>query len=315
MRRSLLLAAYAFAHCIQNPGQVSKPLVKAVPPPDWQLVWSDDFEGNALDTSKWSYQLAFGCELGICGWGNNEWQFYTDRAKNARVQDGKLILEAHEEPVDSAFRAAYPGYGDSARPGGYQWTAKPDSFKYTSARLTTLGHADWKFGKIEVRARIPAGGDGEGCWPAIWMLPSDTVYGHWPKSGEMDIMEAYGPGMDTVHQTFHWWGGEGTNGSYVQTIFAAHAPSWADDFHVYALEWSRDKAVMMVDGQAYATRKNNGSLRQYPYVEKFHLLLNIAIGGGALRHGTFGLTQFPQTMLVDYVRVYQDKNNPDTTGG
>ncbi|MDB5104600.1 MAG: glycoside hydrolase family 16 [Fibrobacteres bacterium] len=308
MKWPIMVVAAAFSHCIQNPGTGPKPQTVVMPPPDWQLVWSDEFDGDKLDTAKWSYQIAHGCELGICGWGNNELEYYTDRPKNIRLEEGNLILQAHLETVDSGITNLYPGFDTIPIEGGYKWTAKPDTFKHTSARITTAGKGDWKFGKIEVRAKIPEGGDGRGCWPAIWMLPTANVNGSWPKSGEMDIMEAYGPGMDTVHQTFHWWGGEGTKGSYVQTALAFHPGSWADDFHVYGLVWTRDKVTASVDGQVYVTRKNNGSVRQYPYIEKFHLLLNIAIGGGAVRGGTFGLTEFPQTMKVDYVRIYQDKN-------
>ena len=310
MIRVTFLAAMVslFPHCIQNPASGGKPPTTVIQPPDWELVWSDEFEDQRLDTAKWSYQVGHGCELGICGWGNNEWEFYTDRPKNVRVEDGSLVLEAHREIVDSSITALYPGHGSLPIEGGYNWTSKPDTFQHTSARLTTAGKGDWKFGKIEVRAWIPKGGDGAGCWPAIWMLPTGNVYGGWPKSGEMDVMEAYGPNMDTVHQTFHWWGGEGTKGSYVQTAKAVRAEGWADDFHVYTLVWAPDKATAYVDGQAYVTRNNIGSLRQYPYVEDFHLLLNIAIGGAAVRNGTFGLTEFPQTMKVDYVRIYQDRN-------
>lgn len=309
---ALLAGASAFPSCLQNPSPPSRPPVRVIPPPDWELVWSDEFDSAALDTTKWNYQLAFGCELGICGWGNHELQFYTDREKNVRLDSGRLILQAHRETIDSAFLARYPGYSDSAIEGAYQWSKKPDTFQHTSARITTKGKGDWKFGKIEVRARIPEGGDGSGCWPAIWLLPSANVYGGWPRSGEMDVMEAYGPNMDTIHQTFHWWGGEGTKGSYVQTAKAIHpsAPSadWSDDFHVYSLVWTPEKAVASIDGQAYVTRVNNGSVRQYPYIEEFHLILNIAIGGAGARYAPFSLTEFPQTMAIDYVRVYRDRN-------
>lgn len=309
MKRLLLAAAAFFPHCIQNPGSVSRPAVVVQDPPDWQLVWEDGFDGDAIDTAKWSFQIAHGCELGICGWGNNEMQYYTSRPKNARVEEGNLVLQAFEELVDSSITSLYPGYGMDSIPGGYMWTKKPDTVKHTSARLTTAGKGDWKFGKIEVRAKIPEGGDGAGCWPAIWMLPTDTIYGGWPRSGELDIMEAYGPAMDTIHQTLHWWGGEGTKGSYVQTNKALGKTSWANDFHVYGLTWGPDKITATIDGQVYLTRKNNGSVRQFPYLEKFHLILNIAIGGAGLRGGVeFSLKEYPQTMKVDWVKVYQDMN-------
>lgn len=285
----LMAVAYVFPGCIQTPSLGTNPQKTVDLPPDWELVWSDEFEGETLDSAKWNYQLAHGCEVGVCGWGNQELQYYTNRPKNVRLDSGHLILEAHQEKVD----------GDTA--------------DFTSARITTAGKGDWKYGKIEVRARIPEGGDGPGCWPAIWMMPTDSLYGRWPRSGEMDLMEAFGPDMDTVHQTFHWWGGDGTKGSYVQTTKALHPQSWSDDFHDYSLVWTNEKVTTYIDGQAYQTRKNIGSVRQYPYLEKFHVILNIAIGGTGFKTGApFGLTEFPQTMQVEYVRVYQDRNaKPD----
>lgn len=313
MKLKALLAALAsislFPQCNPPPSPGEKPRTKVTLAPDWEMVWSDEFDGPSLDTTKWNYQMGFGCEIGLCGWGNNEWQFYTDSTRNARIEDGQLLIELHEEPVDSALLAKYPGYDTVGLEGGHTWSKPPATYRHTSARLNTRTKGDWKYGKIEVRARIPDGGKGAGCWPAIWMLPTDTIYGRWPRSGEMDIMEAYGPHMDTVLQTFHWWGGEGSTGSHVQSAPAFHGKSWADDFHTYTLEWNADKAVMSVDGQIFNTRRNNGSVRQYPYVERFHLLLNIAVGGSALRNGAvFGLGEYPQTLKVDYVRVYRDKN-------
>jgi beta-glucanase (GH16 family) len=273
--------------CIQNPAPSSKPVVFVIPPPEWELVWEDDFSVEQLDSSKWNYQLAHGCDVGYCGWGNAELQYYTNRIKNVHVDSGTLKIEAYQEKLDF------------------------DSANYTSARITTAGKGDWKYGKIVVRAKIPQGGDGSGAWPAIWMMPTDTVYGRWPKSGEIDIMEAYGPNMDTIHQSLHWWGGDGTKGSYVQTTKAKHPQSWAEDFHEYSIIWTKESLTTFIDGQAYMTRKNTGSVRQYPYIEKFYLILNIAIGGnGFPKNVPFGLTTFPQTMVVDYVRVYHDKSQP-----
>lgn len=304
----MAVAMAVLTQCSRIPATGPRLPTQAPPPPDWRLAWSDEFDSTALDTAKWSYQLGFGCEEGLCGWGNDEYQYYTSRPRNVRVDSGNLILQAWDEPVDSSLMALYPGYGPDPVPGGYVWRSRPERFHHTSARITTRGKGDWTYGKIEVRARIPDGGDGPGVWPAIWMLPTDTVFGRWPKSGEMDIMEAYGPAMDTVYQTFHWSGSEGTKGSYVQTNKVLGQKSWADDFHVYGLVWTPDEVSATLDGRVLMTRPNHGSVRQFPYVAKFHLILNIAIGGGGLRGAPFGLTKYPQTMMVDYVRVYRDAN-------
>ncbi|HLP43360.1 MAG TPA: glycoside hydrolase family 16 protein, partial [Fibrobacteria bacterium] len=268
------------------------------------------FDSGPLDTTKWNYLYGYGCQYGICGWGNEEIQYYTDRQENIRVDSGLLVIEAREEPVDSALLARYPEYTSEAIPGGNSWKVKPRIFKHTSARITTKGKGDWTFGKVEVRAKIPDGGDGAGIWPAIWMLPTHDKYGHWPQSGEIDIMEAYGPNMDTVHQTFHWWSGEGEWQNYMQSEKVLNPmASWADSFHVYGLVWTQEKAILTIDGREKVTRENQGSTRLYPYLDEFHLIMNIAVGGGALRgRQTFGLTRFPQTMQVDWVRVYRNRN-------
>lgn len=314
MLKNLLVAAAAalFIQCIQNPGSASDPRPPTVlePLPEWELVWSDEFDSGPLDTTKWNYLYGYGCEKGICGWGNEEIQYYTDRQENIRVDSGLLVIEAREEPVDSALLARYPEYTSEAKPGGNSWKVKPRIFKHTSARITTNGKGDWTFGKVEIRAKIPDGGDGAGIWPAIWMLPTYDKYGHWPQSGEIDIMEAYGPNMDTVHQTFHWWSGKGEYQNDMQSEKALHpTASWADSFHVYGLVWTQEKAILTIDGRERVTRENEGSTRLYPYLDDFHLILNIAVGGGALRgRQRFGLTRFPQTMQVDWVRVYRDRN-------
>jgi beta-glucanase (GH16 family) len=242
-------------------------------PPGWRLVWSDEFNYTGLpDAKKWGY------DVGGNGWGNNELEYYT-RAdkKNAWVKDGFLYITARKEPKEG--RA------------------------YTSARLVTKGKGDWLYGRIEVRARLPAG---RGMWPAIWLLPTDDKYGGWPAGGEVDIMENVGFMPDSVFGSIHTQKfnhvihTQVTKGFYVKDPYTS--------FHVYAVEWSRQAISFFVDGQLYLTFHNSGKgSEEWPFDQRFHLLLNIAVGGGW--GGMKGVDEsvFPGSMAVDYVRVYQQE--------
>ncbi|MEL6867121.1 MAG: glycoside hydrolase family 16 protein, partial [Bacteroidota bacterium] len=147
---------------------------------NYELVWSDEFDGTAIDESKWSYDLGDGCDISedLCGWGNNELEYYTDRSENSFIRDGKLVIEAKKE---------FPFY--------------QGQHEYTSARMVTKNKGDWTYGRIDVRAKMPLG---QGLWPAIWMLPTDNTYGIWPKSGEIDIMEYLGHEPERVFGTIHY---------------------------------------------------------------------------------------------------------------
>ena len=241
-----------------------------------KLVWSDEFTNTGLpDSKKWNYDKGRGCPDN-CGWGNNELQFYThDRLENARVEDGKLIIEAHKENFEDA--------------------------KYTSARLASKNKGDWKYGRIEVKAKLPAG---TGMWPAIWMLPTKWEYGGWPHSGEIDIMENVGYWPDSLFATVHTGAFNHGQGTQVGTAISVNDLSTA--FHVYAIEWMADKIIFLLDGKEYHRFSNNkqGSAA-WPFDKEFHLLLNIAVGGNW--GGKFGVDDkiFPQRMEIDYVRVYQ----------
>ncbi len=241
-----------------------------------KLVWSDEFNYKGLpDSSKWSYDHGNGCP-DVCGWGNNELQFYTwNRKENARVENGKLVIEAHKELF-----------------GG---------MNYTSARLATKNKGDWKYGRLEIKAMIPAG---KGMWPAIWMLPSKWEYGGWPKSGEIDIMENVGYWPDTIFGTVHTDAYNGMLGTQKTKGIAFNDLSKA--FHVYAIEWNANEIVFYVDGKEYNRFANDkkGSAA-WPFDKEFHLLLNVAVGGNW--GGKYGVDDgvFPQKMVVDYVRVYQ----------
>lgn len=241
-----------------------------------KLVWSDEFNKPGLpDSEKWGYDTARGCPQN-CGWGNNELQYYTYRdKKNARVENGKLIVEARKE-------------------------TKADA-KFTSARLVTKSKGDWKFGRIEVKARIPKG---RGMWPAIWMLPTNWEYGGWPKSGEIDIMEHVGYWKDSLFGTVHTGAYNGMLGT--QKGKGIYRTDLYNKFHVYAIEWTQESISFFIDKNKYFEFKNDHTNTDaWPFDKSFHLLINIAVGGNW--GGKFGVDEsvFPQRMEIDYVRVYQ----------
>jgi len=238
----------------------------------YDLVWSDEFDYTGLpNSSKWGYDVGGG------GWGNNELQYYTEsRLENARVENGNLIIEARKE-----------SYGGSA---------------YTSARLITKGKGDWLYGKIEVRAKLPGG---RGTWPAIWMLPTDWAYGGWPSSGEIDIMEYVGYDPGVVHGTIHTEAYNHTLGT--QKGSSINVSDAESAFHVYSITWTPDDMKFYVDDTKYFSFFAQGDYKTWPFDKRFHLLLNIAVGGNWGGAQGVDETIFPVQMEVDYVRIYQDK--------
>lgn len=240
-----------------------------------QLLWADEFNGTGLpDSTKWSY------DVGDHGWGNNELQFYTKRdPKNARVENGNLIIEAIK---DATF-----------------------SKGYTSARLVTKGKGAWKYGFIEVKAKLP---EGLGTWPAIWMLPEVNTFGGWPKSGEIDIMEHVGYDPAIIHGTVHTEAFNHTIGT--QKANQVKLPTFHTEFHVYAIDWKEDRIDFYLDGDLYFTFENTGGgSKEWPFDQPFHLILNLAVGGNW--GGKYGVDPaiWPQQLVVDYVRVYDQKPN------
>lgn len=239
---------------------------------DMTLVWSDEFDYTGLpDATKWSY------DVGGSGWGNNELQYYTEeRLENARVEAGVLVIEAIKE-----------AYGRSSQ--------------YTSARLISKEKGDWLYGRFEIRAKLPSG---RGTWPAIWMLPTDWVYGGWPDSGEIDIMEHVGYDMNVIHGTVHTEDFNHVLGTQVGT--SIEATNVDTEFHLYSLEWRPNRIDVFLDETLYFSFANDGNgSASWPFDQRFHLLLNIAIGGSW--GGVNGVDDsiFPQRMEVDYVRVYE----------
>jgi beta-glucanase (GH16 family) len=240
--------------------------------PGFRLVWSDEFDGPAgqkLSADKWVY------ETGGSGWGNNQLEYDTDRAENASLDgSGALVITARQEST----------MGNS----------------YTSARLKTQGKFEHTYGRYEARMRLPFG---QGMWPAFWMLGTDIGSAGWPTCGEIDIMENVGKEPSIVHGTIHgpgYSGGAGLGAPYALPGGAR----FADDYHVFAVEWEETAIRWYVDGELYGTRTPSDlSGKRWVYDHPFFILLNLAVGG-QWPGNPDGTTTFPQTLRVDYVRVY-----------
>ncbi|WP_425420424.1 family 16 glycosylhydrolase [Phaeodactylibacter xiamenensis] len=241
--------------------------------PCMELIWADEFDGTALDTNNWSYDLGDGCP-DLCGWGNNEWQFYTDAPENIKVENGLLVITGREDS-----------------------TAFSD---FTSAKIISQGKADFRYGRFEARMRLP---QGQGVWPAFWMLPTESVYGIWPRSGEMDIMEMIGTNPGQLVGTVH----TGMPYDYESGYYDLPAGQiLADNFHVYAMEWEPDSITWFIDGIQYHQLTPDDIGPWAPFQEDFYLIINLALGGNW--PGDVDPAVLPQTLEVDYVRVY---NRPD----
>lgn len=237
----------------------------------WKLVWSDEFNYKGMpDSTKWGY------ESGGHGWGNNEQQYYTSKdTTNAYVSDGTLKIIARKQPKD----------------------ANP----YTSARLVTHGKKEFTNGRIEVRAKLPAG---KGTWPAVWMLGTNIEKAGWPTCGEIDIMEHVGYQKDSIYGTVHTKSYNHIIGTQkTKSIFIENPYS---QFHIYSIEWTPEKIDFLMDGKVYNHFENeHKSVNEWPFDYPFFIILNLAIGGNW--GGKYGVDDsiFPATMEVDYVRVYQ----------
>jgi beta-glucanase (GH16 family) len=235
-------------------------------------VWQDEFSNVGLpDSTKWDY------DLGGSGWGNRELEYYTKSLKNAHVENGILSIEAIKE-----------------RTGGLD---------YSSARLVTRKKGDFLYGRFDIRAKLPRG---TGTWPAIWMLATSQTYGtqYWPDNGEIDIMEHVGFDPNVIHASMHTKSFNfiiNTQKTSVVTI-----PTAMTEFHVYSIEWYPDRLRYLVDDVVYLEVPNQASWGwdKWPFDQKFHLLLNVAVGGDWGGQKGVDDTIFPQKMEVDYVRVY-----------
>lgn len=251
--------------------------------PGWNLVWGDEFtqaDGSSPDAAKWTY------DIGASGWGNNELQYYTSRTNNVRIENNQLVIEARQENYMGA--------------------------NYTSTRLKTQGKASWAYGRMEARIKIPRG---QGIWPAFWMLGTNITSVGWPSCGEIDILENIGREPTIIHGTVHgpgYSGGNGIGGPYS----LPGNPAFADDFHVYAVEWSTNQIKWFLDGVQYFTI-TPASLpggAAWVFTAPQFMILNVAVGGNWPGYPD-GTTVFPQRMTVDYVRVYTSSNAPPTSSG
>jgi beta-glucanase (GH16 family) len=244
----------------------------------YMLVWADEFNGpngSAPDPSKWTY------DIGGNGWGNDELETYTNRTPNAHIQDGNLVIQATKEQ--------FTGPDGKARP-------------YTSARLKTLGLFEQAYGRIEARIKVPSG---HGMWPAFWMMGNNLATAGWPQCGEIDIMENLGREPSIVHGTVH---GPGYSGMHsIGALYTLpDGRRFADDFHVFKVEWEPNALRFYVDDQLYKTTTNADLPADATWVfdHPFFIILNLAVGGNWPGNPDASAV-FPQTMLVDYVRVYK----------
>jgi beta-glucanase (GH16 family) len=257
---------------------------RAASSPAWVLTWSDEFngvEGSGPDSTKWGFDIGGG------GWGNNELEYYTNRTQNAFMDGtGNLAIKAIKEN--------YTGTDGVTR-------------EYTSARLLTRGKFTQQSGRFEARIRIPFG---QGIWPAFWMLGDDIGTVGWPTCGEIDIMENRGREPSISHASLHgpgYSGGNPLTGSYSLPV----GQRFSDDFHVWAVEWEAATIRFYVDGNLFQTRTADDlpGASRWVFDHPFFMLLNVAVGGN-FGGNPDATTTFPQTMLVDYVRVYRDSSIP-----
>jgi beta-glucanase (GH16 family) len=245
----------------------------------YQIVWADEFNGDEINPASWEHQVFPGVDS-----GNNELQYYTARPENSFIRDGKLVIRAMEEDYKN--------------------------HNYTSARLHTKGRCDFLYGRIEGRIKIPST---KGIWPAFWMMPSKSVFGGWPHSGEIDIMESVNT-ADEVYGSLHFAGPDGNHAHEGGGISAKEAGIdglFSDDFHIYSIEWEPNEIRWYVDGQLYSSKTNwQSHVGPFPapYNQEFHIILNVAVGG-SWPGSPDETTVMPQEMIVDWIRVYQMDNN------
>ena len=248
----------------------------------WQLTWSDEFNGNSLNTNNWSFDAGTGNN----GWGNNELQFYTSRPQNIFVRNGLLHIVAQHE----WYRGSH----------------------YTSAKIRTHGHFSQKYGRFEFRARLP---QGKGYWPALWLMPESAAYGPWAASGEIDVVENKGANPTDVLGTIHFGGAYPRNDHSRGPHYDFPAGDSVTNFHVYAVEWTSNAIRWYVDDHLYETQtswwSSSGAAgaahnpHPEPFNQPFFVIMNLAVGGN-FDGNPDGTTVFPGELQVDYVRVYHE---------
>jgi len=272
---TLLLALFSLLSCMADDNW--KPMIVIPGPPEdlgWEFesspFWYDEFDYQGKpDPSKWGY------DIGGHGWGNNELQFYTDRIENASVANGILTITARKEEYSER--------------------------QFTSTRLVSRNKGDLLYGRVEVRVKVPAG---RGTWPAVWMLPTDWEYGGWPKSGEIDIMEHVGHNQDVIHISTH------TEAYYWvlnnQKTAAKRVEGATTNFQLYRVDWTPFAIRGFINDVHIFTHLNEGKgYQSWPFDKRFHIILNVAVGGNWGGAQGVDPNAFPASMEVDYVRFYR----------
>ena len=236
----------------------------------YNLVWSDEFDGNSLSQGNWNFEIGTGGD----GWGNNELQYY--RAQNTSVEDGLLIIEARKESYEGS--------------------------EYTSSRITSEGKQSFQYGRVDIRAALPIG---QGFWPALWMLGNNFSTTGWPACGEIDIMELVGFQPNRVHGTAHWGANNAEHEFEGSSILLPGDETYDQEFHVFSIIWEEDIIEWYMDDQLYFTlTPANVGAANYPFNDEFFFIFNVAVGGD-WPGSPDASTNFPRRMFVDYVRVFQ----------
>lgn len=240
---------------------------------DWKLVWSDEFNNPSIDTNHWKFEVG-----NHNGWGNHELEYYTASPTNAFVSGGVLHIVARHESTNG--------------------------FVYTSARLKSEGLFSKKYGRFEFRAKFP---QGQGYWPALWLMPEHSVYGGWPLCGEIDVTENKGNYPAVVQGTIHY---AGADGGHLQSteLFTFPQNDGAMNFHTYLLEWTTNSISWSVDRRVYETQTNWSTMNASypaPFDQPFYIILNLAVGG-MYGGNPSTKTVFPGEMQLDYIRVYDN---------
>lgn len=239
-----------------------------------ELVMQDEFNTDgAPNSALWNYDIG----NGVNGWGNNELEYYTDRTENVKVENGYLLITAEEEQFNGS--------------------------SYTSAKLTTNGLFEQAYGRFEARIRLPYG---QGMWPAFWLLGANCDEVIWPQCGEIDIMEYRGQEPTEVHGTVH---GPGYSaGDAITKSFSLENDRFDTGFHVFGIEWTSEYINYYVDNKLYNQITPADVTGEWVFNQPFYIIINLAVGGNYVGYPN-SETVFPQTMLVDYVRVYKNSNN------
>ncbi|MBT8390140.1 MAG: glycoside hydrolase family 16 protein [Altererythrobacter sp.] len=308
MHRSIVLAVFSMvAGCAAPVDNVD---------PEWELVWADEFDGDALDRGKWAP------EESCWGGGNDERQCYTDRPENIEVSEGLLRLKGRAEQFTGPLRP--PEIAEDPNPTRTQ--------NYTSGKIRSKGLAAWKYGRIEVRAKVPAG---QGLWPAVWMMPDESAYGPWPLSGEIDILETVNigagcdecPGSEVENRTvsaLHFGDLPPGNDLVDKKTPLATGKLPSDEFNTYAVEWGEGLIVFFVNGEEHlratpadwftGSQLANGNANA-PFDQPFYVMANLAVGGKwPERDNEKGLDPdaLPAELQIDWIRVYQCAEDRET---